>query len=65
MGRFSSAIEKQKRVPELQMGIGASGGSSSVTLIDMMGVKAAKDLTLDRQNQNQKSNMLSTKRPVS
>ena len=52
MGRFASATEKQKRVPELQMRMGASGGSSSMTLIDMMGIKAVKDLALDLQIQN-------------
>lgn len=51
MGRFAGAIEKQKWVPEVQMGVGASGGSSAMTLIDMMGVKAAKDLALDLQVQ--------------
>jgi hypothetical protein len=52
MGRFASAIEKQKWVPEVQMSVSASGGSSAMTLIDMMGVKAAKDLALDLQIQN-------------
>ena len=51
MARFAGAIEKQKWVPEVQMGVGASGGSSAMTLIDMMGVKAAKDLALDLQIQ--------------
>lgn len=47
MGRFASAIEKQKWVPEVQMGNSAAGGSAAMTLIEMMGVKAAKDLALD------------------
>ncbi len=48
MSRFAAAIEKQKWVPEVQMGAGeASGGSSAMTLIEMMSVKAAKDLALD------------------
>ena len=49
MNRFAQAIEKQKWVPEIQMGATASsnGGSSALTLIEMMGVKAAKDLALD------------------
>ncbi len=49
MGRFASAIEKQKWVPEVQMGSSSSqdGGSSAMTLIEMMSVKAAKDLSLD------------------
>ena len=46
-GRFAAAIEKQKWVPEVQMGNGTSGGDSAMTLIEMMGVKAAKDLALD------------------
>jgi hypothetical protein len=47
MNRFAEAIEKQKWVPEVQMGSAASGGSAAMTLIDMLGVKAAKDLALD------------------
>lgn len=49
MGRFAAAIEKQKWVPEVQMGGGAGtdGGSNAMTLIEMMSVKAAKDLALD------------------
>ena len=49
MNRFAEAVEKQKWVPEIQMGgaDNASGGSSAMTLIEMMGIKAAKDLSLD------------------
>ena len=48
MGRFASAVEKQKWVPEVQMGGDAgSGGANAMTLIELMGVKAAKDLALD------------------
>lgn len=47
MGRFASAIEKQKWVPEVQMGSSSSGGDNAMTLIEMMGIKAAKDLALD------------------
>lgn len=47
MGRFASAIEKQKWVPEIQMGGTGTGGDNAMTLIEMMGVKAAKDLSLD------------------
>ena len=47
MSRFAQAVEKQKWVPEVQMGAGSSGASNAMTLIDMMGVKAAKDLALD------------------
>ncbi|MFT7558512.1 MAG: hypothetical protein ACI93R_000407 [Flavobacteriales bacterium] len=47
MERFAQAIEKQKWVPEIQMGDSASGGSNAMTLIEMMGIKAAKDLSLD------------------
>ncbi len=47
MARFASAIEKQKWVPEVQMGDASSGGANAMTLIEMMGIKAAKDLSLD------------------
>ncbi len=47
MGRFASAVEKQKWVPEVQMGEGSDGGSNAMALIEMMSVKAAKDLSLD------------------
>jgi len=48
MSRFAQAIEKQKWVPEVQMGGAASnGGDNAMTLIEMMSVKAAKDLALD------------------
>ncbi len=48
MERFASAIEKQKWVPEVQMGnASTSGGSSAMTLIEMLSVKAAKDLSLE------------------
>lgn len=48
MNRFAAAVEKQKWVPEVQMGgEGQSGGANAMTLIEMMGVKAAKDLALD------------------
>jgi len=52
MNRFAQAIEKQKWVPEIQMGSsgGSSaedGGSSAMALIDMLSVKTAKDLALD------------------
>ena len=47
MGRFAEAIEKQKWVPEIQMGDGGQAGSNAMSLIEMMSVKAAKDLALD------------------
>lgn len=49
MGRFAQAIEKQKWVPEVQMGAnsGEGGGSNAMTLIEMLSVKTAKDLALD------------------
>lgn len=48
MERFAAAVEKQKWVPEVQMGGETSnGGANAMTLIEMMGVKAAKDLALD------------------
>jgi len=54
MNRFAEAIEKQKWVPEIQMGASSGGnGAAAMTLIDMLGVKAAKDLALDMKIQNQ------------
>lgn len=48
MARFAAAVEKQKWVPEIQMGGDASnGGNNAMTLIELMGVKAAQDLSLD------------------
>lgn len=51
MNRFAQAIEKQKWVPEIQMGStsgsAVEGGSSAMALIDMLSVKTAKDLALD------------------
>jgi len=52
MKRFAQAIEKQKWVPEIQMGMSSDssavdGGSSATALIDMLSVKTAKDLALD------------------
>lgn len=53
MNRFAAAIEKQKWVPEIQMGMSSSdssavaGGSNAMALIDMLSVKTAKDLALD------------------
>jgi hypothetical protein len=47
MSRFAAAVEKQKWVPEVQMGGSSSGGDAAMTLIEMMGVKAARDLALD------------------
>ncbi len=47
MSRFAQAIEKQKWVPEVQMGASSNGGNNAMTLIEMMSVKAAKDLALD------------------
>ena len=48
MNRFTPVIEKQKWVPEIQLGGDASsGGASAMMLIEQMGVKAGKDLALD------------------
>lgn len=51
MNRFAQAIEKQKWVPEIQMGMSGNstvaGGSSAMSLIEMLSVKTAKDLALD------------------
>ena len=53
MARFASAVEKQKWVPEVQMGGSTGdGGSTAMTLIEMMSVKAAKDLALDLKVKN-------------
>lgn len=51
MDRFARAVEKQKWVPEVQMGASSSadGGSNAMALIEMMSVKTAKDLALDMQ----------------
>ena len=48
MGYFANAIEKQKWVPEIQMGGGESGGGdAAMALIEMLSIKTAKDLALD------------------
>jgi len=49
MGYFANAVEKQKWVPEIQMGGGGEGGGgdAAMALIEMLSVKAAKDLSLD------------------
>lgn len=47
MNRFTSAIEKQKWVPQIQMGTAANAGNNVMTLIEVMGINAAKDLALD------------------
>lgn len=54
MNRFAQAIEKQKWVPEVQMGGSSKGGDNAMTLIEMMSVKAAKDLALDLKVKNTK-----------
>ncbi len=54
MGYFANAIEKQKWVPEIQMGGGeGGGGDAAMALIEMLSIKTAKDLALDL-NVNQK-----------
>jgi len=45
--RYAEAIEKQKWVPEIQMGNSDKGGNAAMTIIELMGIKAAKDLSLD------------------
>lgn len=47
MNRAFMAVEKQKWVPEVQMGASGTNGSSAQQLIDMLSVKTAKDLSLD------------------
>jgi hypothetical protein len=47
--RYATAIEKQKWVPEVQMGGSASqgGGDSAQSLLDLFMTKTARDLSLD------------------
>ena len=48
--RYASAIEKQKWVPEIQMGSSGDGsGSAANDLINLLTTKAAKDLSLNMQ----------------
>ncbi len=57
MGYFANAIEKQKWVPEIQMGAGvggSGGGDAAMKLIEMLSVKTAKDLALDLKVPNKK-----------
>jgi regulator of protease activity HflC (stomatin/prohibitin superfamily) len=44
---YADAIEKQKWVPEIQMGNGGANGSAASDLIELLKVKTAKDLNLD------------------
>jgi len=54
MGYFANAIEKQKWVPEIQMGgNGAKGGDAAMALIEMLSIKTAKDLALDLKVNNE------------
>jgi regulator of protease activity HflC (stomatin/prohibitin superfamily) len=56
MGYFANAVEKQKWVPEIQMGGTGEGGGgdAAMALIEMLSVKAAKDLALDLNIPNNK-----------
>ena len=46
--RMASAIEKQKWVPEIQMGsVGTQASTGAQQMIDMLMIKVAKDLSLD------------------
>jgi len=55
MGYFASAIEKQKWVPEIQMGGSeGGGGDAAMALIEMLTIKTAKDLALDLNVNNRK-----------
>jgi regulator of protease activity HflC (stomatin/prohibitin superfamily) len=46
--RYAEAIEKQKWVPEIQMGVSnQNGGSAATDLIDMLKAQTAKELKLD------------------
>jgi len=54
MGYFANAIQKQKWVPEIQMGSSSEGGGgdAAMALIEMLSIKAAKDLSLDMKVEN-------------
>ena len=55
MGYFATAIEKQKWVPEIQMGGSkGTGGDAAMALIEMLSIKTAKDLALDLDVSNNK-----------
>ena len=46
--RYAEAIEKQKWVPEIQMGASnQNGGSAATDLIEMLKAQTAKELKLD------------------
>lgn len=45
--RYAEAIEKQKWVPDIQMGGNPASGGAANELIDMLKVQAAKELKLD------------------
>jgi regulator of protease activity HflC (stomatin/prohibitin superfamily) len=49
---YAAEIGKQRWVPEVQIGggNGQGGGSNALNLIELMSIKAAKDLALDLQN---------------
>jgi hypothetical protein len=51
--RYAAAIEKQKWVPDIQMGGQQGSGNSASELIDMLKAQTAKELKLDM---NVKSN---------
>lgn len=45
--RYAEAIEKQKWVPEIQMGAGATGGGAANDLIELLKAQTARELKLD------------------
>jgi len=55
MGYFANAIEKQKWVPEIQMGGSENGGGdAAMALIEMLSIKTARYLALDLDVSNRK-----------
>ena len=52
--RYAEAIEKQRWVPEIQMGSnGTSGGSAATGLVELLTAQTAKQLKLDMEMQGQ------------
>jgi hypothetical protein len=51
--RLASAVEKQKWVPEIQMGQGSGGANAAINMMELLTTKAAKDLSLDMSMKKQ------------
>lgn len=53
--RYAEAIEKQRWVPEIQMGgTSANGGSNAVALVELLTAQTARQLKLDMDMQGKK-----------